>query len=456
MKQALPIALLLLTGCTAVGPDYSEPTPPTVQHEQPSAPMNLAQWWEKFNDPTLTALMAKGLENSPTLEAALEHLRASRASRESTEAGYYPRFTSSGSYVWSRQWDGAQPSDDWNKNLNTAIDARWELDLFGGLQRSVEQALAREEQLAYTLQDVRVSLTAEIANAYIEYRRYAEQLNIAKENLTLQERSTQRLKRMSDIGDIPPYDYYSSEAQVARTRASIPTLQQNLLAAQLRIDLLTGQAPYATQALLTNSDDQMTFPEAVPQVIANEILRRRADIRNAESAIRAQTAAIGIATAELYPKFFLSGALGVSSPSLSSWNDYSKNVSIGPSFSWNLFGFGYWRKRIAAEEATLKATIADYTSTVLEAFQEAETAWYAYRNEKARTNDLILARDSTQKALNAAERRYEFGYTDIENVLTQQSNLLTAQENIVIHRATAFTNIVTLYKALGGGWSDTP
>lgn len=459
MKRSLPFALFLTClGCTAVGPDYVAPETPA-----PTTPLlasddegitTLLNWWTHFNDPLLTEVITLGLQNSPTIEAARQRLRASRSSRESVEASYYPKFTAGGSYIWSRNWDGANPSDDWNKNFNASADARWEIDLFGSLQRSVEQAVAREEQLAYTLEDARVSLAAEIATAYVDMRRQMQQLKIAEENLALQERSRQRLKRMADLGDIPPYDFYSSEAQVARTRASIPNLRQNLLAAQLRLDLLTGQPPYAMKERFLGTEDQMTFPEKLPIRLPNEILRARADVRSAEAAVRAQTAAIGIATAEIYPKLSLSGNIGVSSPSLTSWSDVSKNLSLGPSLSWNLFSFGYWRNRIAAEEATLQATIADYTNTVLQAYQEAETAWNAYHNERQRSADLTLTRDATQKALDAAERRYEFGYTDIENVLTQQSNLLSAQENLITHRATAFNHLIALYKSLGGGWSE--
>jgi NodT family efflux transporter outer membrane factor (OMF) lipoprotein len=453
------LALLFLAGCSAVGPDYTPQAAPTLPVEilvgEGPEMTSLARWWEVFQDPTLNQLITQGLEASPTVEAALERLRSARASREGAESDYYPTFTADGSYTWSRNWDGAPESKGWNDRSGANLNARWELDIFGGVRRSVEQALAREEQLAYTLQDVRVSLMAEIATAYVDVRRYAEQVRIAEDNLELQERSTRRTKLKVDNGDIPPYDYYSSEAQVARTRASIPLIKQNLRAAQLRLDWLTGNLPYATQPLMTSTKDQMRAPMHLPRTSnPNELLRRRADIRSAEAAIHAQTAAVGMATAELYPKFFLSGSVGISAPNLSLWEDYTRALSVGPSLSWNLFSFGFWTSQIEAQKATLRATIADYKKTVLTAYQESETAWHACQHEMSRHEDLALAESATAKALDVANRRYDFGEADIEDVLTQQANLLTTQENVVLHRANIFNHIISLYRALGGGWSD--
>lgn len=452
------IALLMLAGCSAVGPDYTPPEAPELSTailvgDDPEL-TSLAAWWENFQDPVLTDLITQGLNASPSVDAALERLRAARASREGAESDYYPTFTADGSYTWSRGWDGTGETDGWNERVGGNINARWELDIFGGVRRSVEQAIAHEEQLAYNLQDVRVSLAAEIATAYVDVRRHAAQVMIAEHNLALQERSTRRTKLKVDNGDIPSYDYYSSEAQVARTRATIPTIKQNLRAAQLRLDWLTGNAPYATQALLTSTMDAMVVPTKLPRTPSNDILRRRADVRSAEAAIHAQTAAVGVATADLYPKFALSGSIGISSPDLTPWDDYTKSVNFGPSFSWNLFDFGYWESRVEAQEATLKATIADYQNVVLQAYQETETAWHACLHEISRHDDLSIAENATALALDVADRRYDFGEADIEDVLTQQANLLVAQENIVIHRANIFTNIITLYRALGGGWSD--
>jgi outer membrane protein TolC len=201
--------------------------------------------------------------------------------------------------------------------------------------------------------------------------------------------------------------------------------------------------------------DAMTVPKHLPRTSnPNELLRRRADIRVAEATIHAQTAAVGIATAELYPKFSLSGTIGVSAPDLTPLDDYTRTISFGPSASWNIFGFGFWESQIAAQEATLKATVADYKNTVLQAYQETETFWHACLNEISRHDDLAIAESATSRALDVADRRYDLGEADIEDVLTQQSNLLIAQENIVVHRANIFNHIINLYRSLGGGWSD--
>ena len=457
MKRA-PLLLLLLSGCAAVGPDYEAPKAPEVTAELFAGSgyetESLANWWRDFQDPLLCDLIEEGLKNAPTVEAAVANLRAQRALRESTEAGFWPQFTASGSYTWGRAW-GAQ-RQGWEDNLTARGDASWEIDIFGGVRRSVEQEMATEARLAYTLQDVRVTLAAEIATAYVELRRYAAQVDIAEANLALQEKTASVIRERALVGMVPWYDVAAAEAQTATTRASIPSLRQNLTAAQLRLDWLTGQAPYATQARLRESLDEMTLPDLSPKVLPNELLRRRADIRIAEENVHAQTAAVGVATAELYPRFSLGGNIGLSTPDLTPWSDYTQSLNFGPSVSWNIFGFGTWRKRVESAKATLDAQIATYEDTVLEAYQEAEAAWDACRREAERTNDLRAAESFSAEALRIADQLYENGEITIDDVLTRQSSLLSAQEALVSHRATLFTNAITLYRALGGGWTDEP
>ena len=458
MKRAPLLPLLLLAGCAAVGPDYTPPEAPKAEAELFAGTgyeaESLANWWRDFQDPLLCDLIEEGLRNAPTVEAAVARLRAQRALRESTEAGFWPQFTASGSYTWGRAWGAGRHS--WQDNLTARGDASWEIDIFGGIRRSVEQQAATEARLAYTLQETRVSLAAEIATAYVELRRYAAQVDIAEANLALQEKTAAVIRERAQAGMVPWYDVMATESQTATTRASIPQLRQNLTAAQLRLDWLTGQAPYATQARLRETLDEMSLPDLSPKVLPNDLLRRRADIRVAEENVHAQTAAVGVAEANLYPRFTLGGNIGLSSPDLSPWDAYTQSVNLGPSVSWNIFGFGSWRKRVESAKATLEATLADYEDAVLSAYQEAETAWDACRREAERTNDLRAAERFSGEALRIADQLYENGEITIDDVLTRQSSLLNAQEALVTHRATLFTNAITLYRALGGGWTDEP
>lgn len=456
-RAFVALSLLGLAGCT-VGPDYTPPAPP-----EPVAPIfygedpeleSLAQWWRTFEDPLLAELVEEGLRAAPSLEAARQRLIAARATREKTEAGFYPQFSADGSYTWSRGWSGSSQTNGWNKRLSASADARWEIDIFGGIRRSVEKAEAEEAALAYSLQDLRVALAADIAEAYVQVRQYAAQVDIAEANLVLQERNLTRVQKRVESGDLPKYDLVTAESQVAKTRSTIPTYRQQRAAAQFRLDQLVGRTPHATEPRVTETLDALHLPDARPKVPVNELLRRRADIRQAEEKVRAQNAALGVATAAIYPTFSLNGSVGLSSPDLSPWSAYTRSVSFGPSASWNIFGFGTWRKQIESARATLDATIQDYRATVLTAYQEAETAWLAYYNETCRTEDLQRTVQTCAQALDIADRLYEFGEKDIEDVLTRQSALLSAQESFITHRANLFTDLITLYKALGGGWSD--
>ena len=448
---------LLLAGCAAVGPDYAPPEAPEATHELFAGNglggnASLARWWEWFNDPLLVELIDQGLANAPTVESAIASLRAQRALRESAEADFWPHFTASGAYEWGRAW--GRNATGWEDSLSARGDASWEIDIFGGVRRAVEQQFAAEARLAYSLQDIRVSLAAEIALAYVEIRQYAAQVNIAEANLALQEKTAAVIRQRANAGIVPRYDVVAAEAQTATTRASIPTLRKNLIAAQLRLDWLTGQAPYATQARMRETFDLMSLPELSPKFLPNELLRRRADVRMAEEDVRAQTAAVGVAMAELYPRLTLGGSVGLSSPDLSPWDSYTRNLSFGPSFSWNLFGFGLWRKRVESAKLTLEATLADYRDTVLNAYQEAESAWDACRREAERTQALEDAEGYSAEALRIANQLYENGEITVDDVLTRQSSLLSAQEALVNHRAQLFSNAITLYRAFGGGWAD--
>lgn len=458
MKTPLPaLSLALLCGCAAVGPDAKIPDAPEATHlfttDEGIEADNLAYWWTHFNDPVLTHLVKQGLASAPTVEAALARLRAARAERESVDASFYPQFTADGSYRWSRAW-GANDTSGWNRNLSAGVDASWEIDIFGGLRRAAERAEAQEAKLAYSLQDVRVSLAAEIASAYVAVRRYEGQLAIAEANLDLQERNVELVKKRYVSGDVIRYDVVTAEAQAARTRALLPQHRTNLNDAMLRLDWLTGNAPYTLKDRLSETQDVMHLPEMPPKSLPAELLRRRADIRMAEMDIVAQTAAIGVAEAELYPKFSLGGSIGISSPDLTPWDSYTQNVGFGPSVRWNLFGFGYWQRRVNAAKATLEATVADYRDTVLDAYRETESAWVTYHREMERTVPLLDAERFCREALKIAEKRYDLGDIAIDDVITQQSLLLSAQENLVAHRAQLFNNAITLYRTLGGGWSD--
>ena len=417
---------------------------------------SLAFWWNAFRDPVLSRLIESGFESAPTVEAAVARLRAARALREGAEAAHLPQFTAGGDYTWSRRQGGGIRSG-WEDGLGAHVSARWEADLFGGVRRSVEKAEAEEARLAYTLQEVRVSLAADIAAAYTDVRRCQARLAIANRNLQVQERSAELTRKRVEADSATRYDLTTAEAQVARTQASIPTLEHQLVAAELKLDWLSGRVPFSSHDLLNNTGDTMFLPDQMPSnALPNALLRRRADIRAAEAAVRGQTAAIGIAEADIYPKFFLSGMIGVSSPDLAPLSAYTRSASFGPSFSWNIFGFGTWRRRIESAKAHLDASVADYRKTVLTAYRETAEALDAYRRELNRTNALFEAREKTAQSLAIARKIFEAGESDIREVLTQQRSLLTAEEAIADHRAGVFSNAIRLYRTLGGGWSDEP
>lgn len=455
---ALGLVTVLLAGC-AVGPDYTAPEAPEAGTAMfaggdQAGTFSLAVWWERLGDPLLNRLIEDALKASPTVEAATARLRSARALRQQAEAGYMPQISADGSYNWSRSW-GENRSKGWNHNLSASGDASWELDLFGGIARGVEQAEAQERQQAYSLEEVRISLIAETALTYIAVREAQARLRVAEENLALQRRNADITRQRAKAGTATRYDLATARAQVARVMATLPQLRQTITEHMLTLDYLAGRAPYATREDLETLPDTLVQP-GIPQRVPNDLLRRRADIRMAEEAIHAQTAAVGVATAEIYPTFSLGGTLGLSAPDLGPLSDYTRSIGFGPSIRWNIFGFGTWRKRIESQKALLEATVADYNDTVLNAYREAETAWQNCLNEVERTEALTRSEHQSSIAYDIALQIYKAGESDFSEVIVQQGNLLTAREQLTIHNYQLLTNAVAFYRALGGGWSEEP
>lgn len=454
----LGLTTIVLAGCT-VGPDYVAPNAPDAGEAMFAGGGNadafsLASWWERLGDPLLNRLIADALAASPTVEAATARLRSSRALRLKTEAGFWPQITANGGYAWNRSW-GEERTSGWNHKLTASGDAAWELDLFGGISRSVEQAEAQERQQAYSLEEVRITLTAETAMAYIAVREAQARLRVAEENLALQKRNAGITRQRAKAGTATRYDLATARAQVARVEATLPQLRQTILENMLQLDYLTGRAPYASREDLETLPDALVQP-GIPKRIPNDLLRRRADIRMAEEDVHAKTAAVGIAEAAIYPTLSLSGNIGISAPDLGPLQDYTRSLGFGPSVRWNVFGFGTWRRQIESAQELLKASVADYTDTVLNAYREAETAWQDCLNEVERTDALTRSEQQSSLAYDIALQIYKAGESDFSEVIVQQGNLLTAREQLTIHHYQLLSNAVTFYKALGGGWDELP
>jgi len=460
---ALFITAIILTGCVTVGPDYVKPdvTAPGNWNASQSAEItgavaskdSLASWWANLDDPTLVALIDTAFKNNKDLKQAASRIREARAQRGVTEARLWPSVDASGSYTRSRTENNSETGTS-RELFAAGLDAGWEIDLFGGLRRATEASQASYEASQEDYLSVYVSLAAEVALNYIDVRTLQERLAITEENLRLQtetwELTTHRLK----AGLVTQLDMDRAKTNMEETRASIPTLATRLAAAKNRLSTLMGEYPGYVDAKLAEPRDLPLTPAEIALGVPAETLRRRPDVRGAERELAAQTARVGVATAELYPKLSLMGSIGIDASSFAGlFSANSRGFSIGPRFSWNIFNAGAVRSNIEIQNARQEQALLEYEKTILTALEEAENAITAYVNEQKRARSLNDAMTSATDSTKLALVQYKSGLIDFQAVLDAQRTYLSVRDNLATSKGTVVANLVRLYKALGGGWT---
>jgi len=335
------------------------------------------------------------------------------------------------------------------------FDAGWELDVFGGVRRSVEAAQANLEATQDDLHDVMVSLLAEVALNYVEVRTYQARLAVAGANIKAQEETYQLNRSRYQAGIIDDLVVQQSLYNLEYTRSIIPMLQTGLEAAKNRLAVLLGEKPGEIHQELAEKKPIPMLPVTVAVGIPAETLRHRPDIRRAERNLAAQTARIGVATAELYPKFRLMGTIGLESISTGDFlESASRTWSIGPGISWNIFHGGAIRQNIKVQSALQEQAMIQYESAVLKAQEEVENVLVAYDKEQRRRESLARATDAARRAVLLARDQYQAGLVDFSNVLMAQRSLLSFQDELAQSEGAVVSNLVRLYKALGGGWKS--
>jgi multidrug efflux system outer membrane protein len=462
----LPVALIImiLTGCATVGPDYVPPKTSVSKdwHTQLKGgltaeeidPQTLAVWWTILNDPELSSLIDRAVLGNLDLKKVLARVREARARRGAAKADLFPTLDATGSATWSRS--SKDTGTGKTSDLYAAgFDAGWELDIFGGVRRSVEAAEADVQASQEDLRDVLVSLLAEVALNYIEVRTYQTRLTVAEANLEAQNATYQLTLWRYQAGLSDELVVQQAHYNLENTRSQIPTLRTGLEEAINRIAVLLGVQPGKVHEELKK---QVPIPVTSLKVavgVPADVLRRRPDICKAERQFAAQTARIGVATADLYPKFTLSGSIGLEALSLSNLSSSDTwTLSGGPKISWAIFKAGAIRQNIEVQSALQEQYLIAYEATVLSALEEVENALIAYAEEQQRRQSLNEATQAAQKAVELALQKYQAGLTDFTNVLDAQRSLLSFQDQLAQSDGTVISNLVRLYKALGGGWTS--
>jgi multidrug efflux system outer membrane protein len=445
-------ALATLLGGCAVGPDYLPPQPELPAGWAGStltrAPFEPATWWRQFNDSRLNGLIQEAIQQNLDLQLAEARLREARYTRGVIAGGLWPTVNAAGGVQRSGQGKtGVQ-------NLfQTGLDALWEVDIFGGTRRSVESAEANIVAAEEGLRDVQVSLTAEVALNYVQLRSFQQQVVIAQENLRAQRHTADITRQRYSAGFASGLDVANAEAQVASTESVVPTLESAARQSIYALSVLLARPPAdLLNELAESSLLPVTSPE-VPVGLPSELLRRRPDIRQAEARLHAATAQIGVATADFFPKFSLTGGLNWRADTLSALDSSAaRSWSLGSQVNWPIFQGGSIAANVQVQEALRDQAYIIYQQTVLAALQDVENALIAYSKERERYQSLNAAVIANRKAVRLAMQLYTEGQAEFLNVLQAQRALYVSEAAFVQSDSSLSQDLIALYKALGGGW----
>jgi NodT family efflux transporter outer membrane factor (OMF) lipoprotein len=462
--------VLVTSGCM-VGPDYHMPHPnsppgwtgvtqtaarhPSVPTAQPA---ELTQWWKQFDDPMLTQLVEDGLKTNLDLQLAVAILRQARAARGIAVAALWPSLSASAEYQRETGILLAPAAAVQAQSLYQAgFDAAWEIDLFGGQRRNVESADANVQASTEGVSLAQVTLAAEVALNYVQLRGYQQQIVVAQKNLKSMQDTALITRQKAKVGFDCALDIANADANVATTEAAIPVFETSAGQSIYALSVLLARPPADLLEQLTPTDNIPGVPPQIPAGLPSDLLRRRPDIRQAEAQLHAATAQIGVATADLFPKFSLTGTVSWQSNLLNNWwANVNRAYSAGPSVTWAIFQGGAIVSNIRVQEALTDQAFITYRKTVLGAFQDVENALIAFTKEQEHYKSLKDSVAANTIAVDLSLKLYEEGLLEFLNVLVAQRSLFAAENALVQSNCNITTDLIALYKALGGGWETNP
>ena len=466
LKTIITSALfLLMTACAAVGPDYKEPeiaVPDAWTNaviNEVNSNVSLEQWWTTFNDPILDSLLERARNANPELLIAVERIDEARAFSRIAGGDRYPDLNASASIDRSKTSEnlgGGLFTDNPQNTWSTGLSSSWEIDVFGRVKRTIEAAEADVGSSIEDYRDVMVSLYAQVAINYVNIRTLQQRIKFAQSNIKNQRDTLGIVQSRFDAGLVPKFDVAQSKYNLANTETLIPELIPFLESSLNQVAILIGQAPGSLDEELSPLAEIPVPTMDISIAPPAELLRQRPDIRQAERQVAAQSARIGVATAELYPTFSLSGALTLGA---TDFGDLGESDSVGwslvPGVRWNLFSGGKVEGLIDVEESRTKQAVIRYEKIVLDALSEVETTMVAVNQERLRAKKLSEAVDASQESVDLVSTSYIAGLTGFQSLLDSQRSLFTQQDRLVESQGLAVINFINLNRALGGGWSQT-
>ena len=414
----------------------------------------VAQWWNRFDDPVLSGLVESAVSNNVTYLMAQQRLSQANWELLGSYAAYLPKFEVGA--AWARRWNSINTSAGKNTyNIRDfAVDGSWEIDLFGGSRRLTEAALAEAEAAGWSVADAWLQLTTEIGRAYMGLRTTQARIEVARTNLVLQSETYDILKSRLDSGIGDELAVNQCAYIVEQTRARIPEFLAEEEAFKNALAILAGKMPgtlHATLAAPEDGRDWLLSPQKVAE-LSLDMMRSRPDVKIAERKLAAETARIGVAKAQWYPRLFVTGTVGWQNKS--STRLFSRDAflaSLGPSVSWPIFQGGAIYANVKATEARVEECALAYELALENAYRDVRDAYAAYSQEYHRYQALKGAVKAATDAVTISKDLYKNGLKDFNNVLDAQRSRLQFEEEYVVSRGKITTNLIDLYKSLGGG-----
>jgi NodT family efflux transporter outer membrane factor (OMF) lipoprotein len=465
----LAVGVLSLTACTTLGPDYQEPDVAWLKDWQPSAyglsadqsaqkQVDLRFWWKTFNDPALNKLITVARQENIQLRVAGIRVFESMAVLGIAGSALYPQLQQVGgavNYINNQFQGGTAPASDQSFGAyNIGFTLGWELDFWGRFKRGIESADAAFFASIANQQDAQVLVSAQVTDLYFAYRVNEARINIANKNADIQKRSYEITETLYKNGEQSELDLQQAKTQYLATLSSIPELEITLLKVRNSLAVLLGRAP-GDLPEFDSADYKLPVisPESVQKFPAS-LLNRRPDIRAAAWQIAAQSAQIGIAEADYYPAISLLGSLGWSGNSLSGSSN-TGSLLLGPGFKWNIFDYGRIENNIRVQDAKLQQLIESYQNSVLLAAREVDDAAYSIQKTAEQEVLVDMAVEASERALEIANTRYREGYADFQRVLDAQRSMFAQAERQLLTQGVYISSVISLYKGLGGGWTET-
>jgi NodT family efflux transporter outer membrane factor (OMF) lipoprotein len=456
-KGSLTLILSMLLASCAAGPDYrpasvNELGVPQAYTSGPGAPLSeaeLASWWVRFNDRTLDAVVEQAIAANLDITQAEARLRQAREATAQAQSDLLPSLSAAGGAGRNTTSRGRDTN-----SFSLGLDAGWQVDLFGGIRRSVEAARADEAATGYDLASVRIAIIAETVSNYIQLRQSQEELSITHDTLGYQRDNYDIARWRVQAGLSSSLDQEEARTQLAQTEALVPAIESNIRSALNRIAVLTAQAPGAATASLEPTAPIPTPPAGVAAGFPADTLRQRPDVRAAERGLAGATARVGVAEAQLLPSLALTGSLGTAALTTGGLFDVITG-SLFAGISQVLFDGGARAAQVRSQEAAVDGAFAAYRQTVLLSLEDVENALTAISTADRRAEQYAVAYDAANNSAILARLQYQSGLIDFQTLRTTETALLVARNNLVDTQAGRSLAVVQLYNALGGGWQTT-